>query len=295
MAGRAISEQDLGHGGVRRGRLAAPAFLCVALLAAGPGQTVAAARVLLMADPLAQGAPPYGDPVHRIAVQHLGARLRDGGFAVVEQTTGAEGSAPVDVAALFAIHVLVRNHGYTTKVETRMTGRLLNLGNGQEIGSFALSAPRALRAAGDCARACVEELAGRSVQALSRELGARMTERLAAATGHSGLAGPDPSGGSGLPTAYTLVFDGFSPEAVLEFEEYLVAFSGYGTHRPLSAAPSRQVFWYETRSGRGRLNRNLGKMLAHLQLRGAVSLDGNTFTLRRGAESEANEPSWDDW
>ena len=237
-----------------------------------------------MADPLAQGAPPYGDPVHRIAVQHLGARLRDGGFAVVEQTTGAEGSAPVDVAALFAIHVLVRNHGYTTKVETRMTGRLLNLGNGQEIGSFALSAPRALRAAGDCARACVEELAGRSVQALSRELGARMTERLAAATGHSGL-----------PTAYTLVFDGFSPEAVLEFEEYLVAFSGYGTHRPLSAAPSRQVFWYETRSGRGRLNRNLGKMLAHLQLRGAVSLDGNTFTLRRGAESEANEPSWDDW
>jgi hypothetical protein len=81
----------------------------------------------------------------------------------------------------------------------------------------------------------------------------------------------------------------------LEFEEYLVAFSGYGTHRPLSAAPSRQVFWYETRSGRGRLKRNLGKMLAHLQLRGAVSLDGNTFTLRRGAESEANEPSWDDW
>ena len=99
----------------------------------------------------------------------------------------------------------------------------------------------------------------------------------------------------GFSTAYNLVFDGFSPAEVSEIEEYLVVFSGYQHHRPVQSSRQVHSYWYETRSPKSRLNRNLGKMLVHLDIEGDVLFTGNSFTVARRAKRDSAGGSWDGW
>lgn len=289
--------------------------LLAGLLVSGPSQGADAPNVILIGEDGGRDMIPRNSRVFKIVRDGLGNRLLDSGFSVYDETAVAPGGftrdrkqrsdaeiiemaraigrPPLDVAVIFSVTARAREYAYTTKVGTRMTGRLLNLTTGQRLGSFEVHSPRALRAATDCGRDCILELVGRSAKRLSRDLGTLVAERLAAVM--EAPAGP------GLLSAYTLVFDGFSRAEVSEMEEYLVVFTGYAHHRPVSAGPRRQEYWYETKSTRGRLNRNLGKMLEHLRLGGQVSLAGNTFTVRKAApvrKAAAGEPSerrWDDW
>ena len=98
-----------------------------------------------------------------------------------------------------------------------------------------------------------------------------------------------------MPAAYTLVFEDFSAAEVFEIEEYLVVFSGYRHHRPIHSAGGRHEYWYETASERGRLNRNLNKMLDYLEMPGQVDLSGNIFTVTKTAAAEGAARGWDDW
>lgn len=294
--------------------------LLAGLLVSGPSHGADAPNIIIIGEDGGRDMIPRNSRVFKIVRDGLGNRLLDSGFAVYDETAVAPdgftqdrktrsdaeiidmarsiGRPPLDVAVIFSVTAQAREYSYTTKVGTRMTGRLLNLTTGQLLGSFEVRSPRALRAATDCDRDCILELVGRSAKRLSRDLGTLVAERLAAVMEAPLHAGADlPAGlpaGPGLRSAYTLVFDGFSSAEVSEMEEYLVVFTGYAHHRPVSAGPRHQEYWYETKSTRGRLNRNLGKMLEHLRLGGQVSLAGNTFTVRAAAR-ESSQSRWDDW
>ncbi|MEE8535120.1 MAG: hypothetical protein V3S45_03680 [Kiloniellales bacterium] len=310
--------------GVRMSAAGPVLALLAGLLVSGPSQGADAPNVILIGEDGGRDMIPRSSGVFKIVRDGLGNRLLDGGFSVYDETAVAPGGfiqdrkqrsdaeiiemaraigrPPLDVAVIFSVTARAREYAYTTKVGTRMTGRLLNLTTGQRLGSFEVRSPRALRAATDCGRDCILELVGRSAKRLSRDLGTLVAERLTAV-----MEAPPLRAGAGLPavrglrSAYTLVFDGFSRAEVSEMEEYLVVFTGYAHHRPVSAGPRHQEYWYETKSTRGRLHRNLGKMLEHLRLGGQVSLAGNTFTVRKAApvrEAAAREPAerrWDDW
>jgi hypothetical protein len=89
--------------------------------------------------------------------------------------------------------------------------------------------------------------------------------------------------------AYTMVFSGFTPEEVMDIEEYLVVFSGYKTHRPAYSGTRHHELWYETTSTSGRLVRNLNKMLEHLATRGRVTFSGNEFTVTKIARRKKRQ------
>ena len=84
-----------------------------------------------------------------------------------------------------------------------------------------------------------------------------------------------------LETAYPLVFDGFTPEESMRFEEYLFKFKGYQSHRITYSDNRRVEIWYEGTTTSSRMTRNIIKMLQVLELRGTTQFSGREITVQK--------------
>ena len=281
--------------------------------AGGPVQA-AGPNVLLIA---ADDEPRVGR-LYTGVVDELSIALQESGFAVYGEAAtvgvvGGRGEAPrstaelveiarsvmrppLDLAVIFAIDTKTERLKYSSRVGSQITARLLNVMTGQHLGSFQVASPRWLRVPVNCRGDCLAEAVEREARALTRELADQLTTRLVAML--APRSGPEGSPGQSyatMPEAYSLVFEGFSSEEVFEIEEYLVVFSGYRHHRPVSTTQQRHEYWYETGIARGRLNRNLNKMLDYLNMPGQVDLAGNVFTVKKASVAEREGDGWDDW
>ncbi len=258
-------------------------------------------NILILGEDADRDSVPRNSRVFRRVLDALSNQLNEQGFNVYDETAVtlddfAQGRArrtdaeiidiarlvkrpPIDVAVIFQIYASANQLAYTTKIKTRITGRLLNARTGQRFDSFEVESPAEWTGPRDCPRECLLEVVGGKARILANHLGAVLTEKLAYLAERGDTAvGRD---GSGLRNAYNLVFDGFNERDINDIEEYLVVFSGYRTHRPSYSAPRRMEIWYESSIRSGRLNRNLKKMLDHLDLRGTVVFSGNTFTVKK--------------
>lgn len=204
---------------------------------------------------------------------------------------------PIDVVVLYEIFASAQERGYTTKVRARVVGRMLDVQTGERLGNFELEAPR-----GDwnvnpkCNRECILEAVGKNTRILANDIGAVLSEQLAWQGRDRGGYPGGPGGGDGRATQYVLEFDNFTPDDVMAIEEYLVIFSGYDSHRPISSGARRAEFWYQSSITTAKLNRNLNRMLAELDLRGVVRFNGNTFTISRIMQRrDRPAPSGSDW
>ncbi len=190
---------------------------------------------------------------------------------------------PIGVAVIFTIHASTQQLGHTTKIWTRITGRLLNVHSGARLGYFEVERPRPDNAPADCNRLCVLEAVGRSARELGMDLGAVLAAKLNGISAASGGAAPIGSGKdkTGLSTAYTLVFSGFTPEDITAIETYITALKGYEHHRPVSQSLRIYDYWYETSSKAARLSRNLRHMLDEMGIKGRIAFAGNRFTVEK--------------
>lgn len=202
---------------------------------------------------------------------------------------------PIDVVMLFSIYASAEKLSYTTKIRARIEGRLLQVTNGQRIGNFEVVSPKSWRAPVDCSRECILETVGNNAKTLAQDLGVVLTDKLAYLV--DGKAGGDGSSkdSAGLATAYTLTFNRFTEDEILDIEEYLVVFSGYINHRTTRATMRNVEYWYESTISPSRLNRNLRKMLAQLEIKGRVAMDGNNVTIEKITQrGERRKPKKDD-
>ena len=186
---------------------------------------------------------------------------------------------PIDVATIFAIYARAKDMEYTKKIYTRVEGRLLNVKTGQRLGNFEVEMPQPTNVATDCDRQCVLEAVGKNAKNLSQDLGAVLITKLAHIVDGDGAASS--SAGSSLPSAYSLVFNGFSIDEIDRIEEYIMAFDGYKHHRPVSSSLRNHEYWYETQSDSAGLNRNFRQMLKHLGLEGRVTFAGSNFQIEK--------------
>jgi hypothetical protein len=211
---------------------------------------------------------------------------------------------PLDVVAIFQIYASASKSGYSDIVrpQVRIPGRLLNVRTGQSLGSFEVSGMQLPPLPQNCDRECLLERVGAEAKTIAGDVASALTAKLdgfvaprraadagapageappagAAAGGAAPVAGGEACGG--LPTAYTVRFDGFSPQEVQAAEEYMAAFRCYEHQRPVRAGGSATEYWYETRADSGRLTRNLRLMLEHMSAPGQVQFSGNTFVVRR--------------
>jgi len=189
---------------------------------------------------------------------------------------------PIDIAVIFSIYVNKQENGYTTKVSSRIEGRLLNVQTGRRLGNFEIDSGRPWNVPSQCNIDCILINSNDKSQLMANDLGAALADKLAWLTdGGNSHLGLDRPGTNHLNTGYSLIFDGFTGENFAEIEEYLVAFSGYDSYRPVEIRYTRTEIWYKSSIGTAKLNRNLKKMLAEMNLTAAINFSGNTFTVKK--------------
>ena len=280
-----------------------------------PANAAEKPNIVIMGEDADRDTVPRNSRVFRRVLDALSNQLNEEGFDVFDETAVtlddfAQGRSrrtdaeiidiarlakrpPLDVAVIFQIYASAAQLSYTTKVKTRITGRLLAVKSGQRLGNFEVDSPREWVAPAKCPRECILEVVGTKSRILANDLGAVLTEKLAhlAARG----TGDDGLEQGGIPRAYSLVFDGFNEADINDIEEYLVVFSGYKRHRPTFSSPRRHEIWYESDISSGRLNRNLKKMLDRLDLRGAVTFSGNSYTVKKITFRKRRAIKRDEW
>ncbi|MGU3538037.1 hypothetical protein [Methylobacterium sp. A54F] len=229
-------------------------------------------------------------------------RRRD---AELIEVARAVSNPPLDVVAIFQIYASASKSAYADIVrpQVRIPGRLLNVRTGQSLGSFEVASLQLPPLPQGCDRECLLERVGAEARTIAGDVAAALTAKLdgfvaprrgadAGAPAGEGaspapLAGGAPAAGGegcgGLPTAYSVRLDGFSPQEVQAAEEYMAAFRCYEHHRTVRAGGSSAEYWYETRSDAARLTRNLRLMLDHMSAPGQVQFSGNTIVVRRVA------------
>ncbi len=198
---------------------------------------------------------------------------------------------PIDVAVIYSIYASAQETSYALKIRTRVTGRLLNVRSGKRLGNFEVELPQTDNAPTNCTRECILETVGKNAKMLAQDLGvvlAMKLDHLAPAKGGSSIAkdGDDPAG---LSTAYSLVFSNFTPDEINQIEEYMVAFSGYRHHRPVTSSLRTNEYWYETDSESARLNRNFRLMLDLMETDGRVVFSGSQFTIEKLRERKERD------
>ncbi len=278
----------------------------VALLAAGltlslPLQAADRPNVLVFTEDSDDDTVPRDSRVNKRVLRAVESQLDDMGIDVYDETavTLDQGFAqgrtrrtdaeiidvsravqrpPIDVAVIYSIYSSARKTAAMTKVRTRIEGRMLQVNTGRFLGSFEVETPKEWTAPAKCNRECILETIGEDARIIGNDLGAVLAEKLAWMVDGGGSL---QAGGAGLPMAYTLEFDGFTPEEMLAVEEYLVIFSGYESHRPIYSSQRRAEIWYESSIKSGKLTRNLNRMLAELDLRGMVQFSGNTVKIQK--------------
>ena len=260
-------------------------------------------NIVIMGEDADKDTIPRNSRVFKRVLNALSNQLNEEGFDVFDETAISLGNfaqgrtrrtdveiidiaksiqkPPLDVAVIFQIFASADQLTYTTKIETRITGRLLAVKTGQRLGNFEVNSPGNWVAPVKCPRECILEVIGTKSRILANDLGAVLTPKLAHMISSGEKAANLKPGG--IPQAYSLIFDGFNKTDINDIEEYLVIFSGYKRHRPTYSSPRRHEVWYESEINNGRLNRNLRKMLDHLDLRGTVTFSGNSFTVKKVA------------
>lgn len=261
-------------------------------------------NVLVMGEDADEDTVPRNSRVFRRVLDAVASQLDLEGFDVFDETaltlddfaqgrvrrTDAEvleiartiTRPPIDVVVLFSIYASAEERAFTTKVKTRIEGRMINAHTGRRLGSFSVASPGEWNAPKDCPRECLLEVVGGFSRILAQDLGAVLAVKLAALVEVDEVAPVVPAAGIG--GAYALIFDGFTSDEVNDVEEFLVVFGGYRNHRPVFSGARYHEYWYESDSPSARIKRNLDRMLEFLDIKGRVTFSGNEFRVQKIAQ-----------
>lgn len=281
-------------------------LLLISLLVSTSLSVVAAnnANILVIGNDANEGSVPRNNQVFNRVIGALANQMHDNNFDVYDETvisldafeqnrlnrTDAEiidiarsiKRPPIDIAVIFSIFFETQAKGYTTKVNARIEGRLLNVQTGRRLGNFEIDNEKPWNVPAKCDLDCIIKNSSDKSRLMANDLGAALAEKLAWITdGGNSHLGLDRPGTNNLNSGYSLIFDGFSAEDFADIEEYLVAFSGFDSYRPIEIRYTRTEVWYKSSIGTAKLNRNMKKMLAELDLRATINFEGNTFTVKK--------------
>ncbi len=275
-------------------------FTCVCIVFIAVITPVHAAdrpNILIMGEDADENTVARNSQVFHRVLNALSNQLHDVGFDVFDETavtldnfvqgrvrrTDAElidiaksiRRPPIDVVVLFSIYSTATQNSYTTKVQARIEGRLLNVQTGQRLGNVELDYPEGWNAPKQCNRDCLLRSIGDHSKIIASDVGSILAEKLSWMVSQS-----DTPAAHGV-MAYQLVFDDFTQTEVMEFEEYLIIFSGYQSHRITYGGATRTEYWYKSNINNAKLSRNLNKLLETLNVSGLVQISGNTYTVKK--------------
>ena len=282
----------------------AGALLLISCAGAPPSMAIEKPNLLIMGEDADQDSVPRNSRVFRRVLDALTNEIHNEGFDVFDETAislddYAQGRVRrtdaeiIDIAVIFTIYASARDFNYTTKIKTRVTGRILAVKSGQRLGNFEIESPREWTAAANCPRECLLETVGKYSKIIARDVGSVLAEKLVDI--YDGDRDDDGYSKANLANGFSLVFDGFSEDDMLDMEEYIVVFKGYERHRAVYAGRMHHEYWYESSSTATRLNRNLRKMLKHIGISGRVQFSGNEYVVTRISKRKRRNLDPNNW
>lgn len=278
-------------------------------LGVAPSYAADRPNILIMGEDVDEDTVPRKSRVFKRVLNALSNQLHDVGFDVYDETAVTLGEfvqgnsrrddaelidigrsiqqPPIDVVVIFSIYASIDKKDHISKLKSRVEGRLLQVKSGQRLGNFEVKAPNNATVPVDCSRECILENVGDEAKILASDVGAVLSEKLAWMVGEEG--------DSQLANGFTLTIDGFSPEEVMDMEEYLVIFSGYMSHRPIYSTPRRSEIWYQSTIDSAKLLTNLKRVLKELELSGMVLFSGNAYTIRKTKPRKKKKVNTEGW
>jgi len=185
--------------------------------------------------------------------------------------------AGMDVAVIFSIYPNVKESYGTVKATARVMGRMLDVYSGSRMGNFELEPQQYQPLSKPYSRNDVIEGVGKIAKLLGRDVGAEIAQRL------SGYV--DQPGGQLIE--WTLIFDGFTADDMMEMEDYLVIFSGYDSHRPKKNAlntSTHHEYLYKSSIDSAKLKSNFNKALKKMNMDGRIYTSGNEVKVVKSAK-----------
>ncbi|PIE69488.1 MAG: hypothetical protein CSA21_02335 [Deltaproteobacteria bacterium] len=269
--------------------------LCIVCMA---GSLMAAdlPRVMFLGEDDDRDAIPRNSRVHDRVLNAMVNEMLNQGFDVKDETamtldTHIQGrkrrsdaelisiakDAGMDVAVIFTIYPDLKKSYSTVKASARVTGRMLDVYSGSRMGNFEVESQQYQPLQRPYSRNDIIEGVGKIAKLLGRDVGAELAQRLAGYVDQEG----------GQLIEWTLIFDGFTADDMMEMEDYLVIFSGYDSHRPKKNAlntSTHHEYLYKSSIDSAKLKRNFTKALKKMNMRGRVYTSGNEVKVVKSAK-----------
>ncbi len=188
--------------------------------------------------------------------------------------------AGIDVLIIFSIYPNVKQNSNSVRATARVEGRLLSVWDGSRMGNFESEPQQYQLVPSPYSRNDVLESVGKMSKIIGADVAAVLADRLEGYYPEGDGSGGGGNGGvssAGRIKEWTLVFDGFTDDDMLDVEDYLTIFTGYDSHRPKSNAlntSSHHEIWYNTSIDSAHLKRNMVKMLRKMNMKGRVYISG---------------------
>lgn len=269
--------------------------------------------MVLIQDGRADALPDGHQAVNRF-VRAVSGDLSDSGVSVYEAGTEFSYSgtrsnamlrdmarsysrAPIDFVILLTADARVSRSDYTTRMTTVVNGQTIAVGSGRVNGSFTVDGSTE-NAKADCNRMCINNGLGDSLLAVSGEVNERILATLPSSYRSSKVARKaqpyTPVDGPAV-IDFNLVFSGFNNQEMAEIEDYLVIFSGYDSYRYLNRSRTYAEMMYRAAISRNKLNQNLNRVLAELNVDGVVRVSGNNASITKSQTRRSRKDDLESW
>lgn len=209
--------------------------------------------------------------------------------------------AGIDVLIIYSIYPNVKQNSNSVRATARIEGRLLSVWDGSRMGNFEAEPQQYQLVPSPYSRNDVLESVGKMSKIIGADVAAVLADRL---EGYYPEGDGSGGGGGGVSSAgrikeWTLIFDGFTDDDMLDVEDYLTIFTGYDSHRPKSNAlntSSHHEIWYNTSIDSAHLKRNVVKMLRKMNMKGRVYISGQDVKIvKQHRVKQRRKQSNSDW
>lgn len=256
-------------------------------LAAVPAQ---AANLLVMGDDSGRSALRRDNPVFQSVLAELSQQAKAAGFTVYDETaltaenftqgrvrrTDAElldiarriKRPPLDQVLLFTVAAGSEELDLVTRIDLRLSGRLLAVRTGEVAGTFDITPSEVLRVSSSCEGTCLTQAAIPKARELANRAATALTPTFAA------VLTP------GAREGRVLVFDGFSAEEMLRWRSLIRGFPGFRSERPMESGGETHRVWYESAIRSADLQHSLTEAALGFGTHARVAIDKNEFRVQ---------------
>lgn len=248
-------------------------------------------RVMIVGEDADPDTVPRNSRVFKRVLNAISNELLDEGFDVKDETaltvdTHIQGrsrrndaelitiakDAGIDVLFIFSVYPNMKSTASGKRATARVEGRLLKVYTGSRMGNFEHEPQRDVPLSNPVTRSSLLEDLGKISKEVGREVGSALAKRLSAYVDQPG----------GDTTEWTLRFEGFNDDQMMDWEAYLQKFSGYDRHsvkkNALNTSSTHNFFYYSSIDS-AKLKRNFARAAKKLGMNIRIHMKGTSVTI----------------